>query len=256
MQSLQAELAHVARVSTLGELSASLAHEIRQPLGAIALHSGSALRWLSRTDPQLNQASASLGHILASVERATAIVDSLRKLSCPDPAEHRSFSLGEAITARLPLLHHDLDRTGTKLEVDMPDDLPNVAGDRVQIQQVVLNLVLNGLQATSTCDMDQGEIRITGWIDASRTIWMRVRDNGAGIASADMRNIFNPFFTTKSDGMGMGLPICHRIIANHGGTLSATSHPGQTDFTFSLNACPASADDAYRSSMTEAKATA
>jgi len=234
MQSLHAELTRVARVSTLGELSASLAHEIRQPLGAIALHSDTALRWLSRTNPNLNEATANLGHILASAERATAVVESLRKLSSSAPGEHRPFSLGEAIAGVLPLLRHDLDRTGTTLVVDMPDDLPHVAGDRVQIQQVVLNLVLNGLHAISICDMDQGKIRITGWIDASRMVWLRIRDNGSGIAPADMPHIFNPFFTTKSEGMGMGLPICRRIIANHGGTLSATAHPGETDFTFSL----------------------
>ncbi|WP_171020382.1 ATP-binding protein [Cupriavidus sp. 2SB] len=234
MQSLQSELAHVGRVATLGELSASLAHEIRQPLGAIALHSGSALRWLCRTDPNLAEATANLGHIRAAAERAEAVVESLRKLSRPDSGEYRCFCLGEAIAETLPLLRHDLNRTGTSLEIDLSDDLPQVAGDRVQIQQVVLNLILNGLQAIAACDMDQGRMRICGWVDATQMVWIRITDNGAGIASDDMKRIFTPFFTTKSEGMGMGLSICRTIIAHHGGTLSASSRPGKTEFVFSL----------------------
>ncbi|XQM37560.1 hypothetical protein DFLDMN_004444 [Cupriavidus sp. H19C3] len=230
---LQDMLAHAGRVATLGEMAAAIAHEIRQPLAAISLETDASLRWLARDAVDLKEVSESLERVRGEAERAERVVRGLRALSRREGRRIASLSLRSAWEEMLPLVPAALLARAAHIEVDVPAALPEVLGDRVQIQQVMLNLLTNALQALPGTADRPGLVHVGGRT-ADGAVWFELRDNGAGIDPQHLPRVFDPFFTTRADGMGMGLAICRGIIEAHGGTMTARSTLGWTTVAFAL----------------------
>ncbi|WP_084507248.1 sensor histidine kinase [Geminicoccus roseus] len=226
LRQAEAELAHVTRVTTLGELTASIAHEINQPLAAIVTNGHAGLRWLQREEPDLGEVRAAIERMIADGKRAGDIIWGLRELSRKAMPECTAVDLACLIDQALALVQHELLRHEVVLTREVPADLPPVQGDRVQLQQVLINLLINGIQA------------MAGVADRPRELWVRARrqedgqvlvmveDRGTGIDLEILDRLFLPFFTTRPDGMGMGLSICRSIVQAHGGRISASCNPG------------------------------
>jgi PAS domain S-box-containing protein len=223
---LQSELAHAARVSTLGVLTASIAHEVNQPLGAILTNGEAALRWLRRDVPDLNEAQTALNRVVASANRAGDIVTRIRTLLKKAPPAPDRLNLAELIEESVLLVARELQRHDVILRREIEPRLPAVLGDRVQLQQVLINLMVNAVQAMAETH------------EKTRTLVVRVRrradvaqvtvlDSGPGLEPGAIDRVFQPFFTSKRDGMGMGLTISRMAVEAHGGRLWASGHGGQ-----------------------------
>jgi two-component system sensor kinase FixL len=227
------QLAHAARVSMLGEMAATVAHEVNQPLTAIAANAHAARRWLARAEPDIAEAQASLDGIVQASLRAGQVIQRIRALARRADLEHVAVDVNALVTETLELLQRECDRAAFALHVDLAPDLPPVVGNRVELQQVLINLVMNAFQAAGsagarrldvTSSLEDGRVRVT------------VRDYGAGIAASDCARLFTPFFSTKEEGMGLGLSICRSIISQHAGQIHAyNAAPGCT-FSFDLPA--------------------
>jgi two-component system sensor kinase FixL len=237
LQQAQADLAHVTRVTTLGELAASIAHEVNQPLAAVVTNGEAGLRWLARDEPDLGEARSALNRIVADAKRAGQVIVRIRSLARKAPTQMVAVHLGEAIDDVIPLVQRELMRHRVRLTLDLDEGLPPVVADRVQLQQVMINLVVNAIQAMETVVGRPREIAIRAGRDADGRVLVAVRDSGVGLDTATAGRLFDPFYTTKSGGMGMGLSICRSIMEAHGGRIWATpnSGPGST-FQFSLPA--------------------
>jgi PAS domain S-box-containing protein len=236
----QAELAHIARVTALGELTASIAHEINQPLGAISNNANASLRFLATGSESLEEVKAALLDIIKGVDRVTGIVVRMRALAKKAPPEMAPLRVDDAISDILTLLHHELAKRHIRIEREIAEDLPPVIGDRVQLQQVLLNLVMNGVEAMNEIAEGNRTISITARHyehQGTRAVLISVQDFGVGLKSENLDQIFEPFYTTKPQGLGMGLAISRSIIEAHGGRLwvAQTSGPGAT-FAFTLPA--------------------
>src|SRR5262245_43347935 len=235
---LMAELAHLNRVATAGELSASIAHEINQPLTGMVTRAGAALGWLRREEPNLVRAEAALEQIVEAGQHAAGIVRSVHAMFKNETIERTNISLNDLIVAVLAIIRPDIETHGVNLQKRLDDKLPTVGGDKVQLQQVVLNLVMNAIEA-----MHSAQRRILSiQSDQPRPGLVRVliADTGTGIDPSNVKRIFKPLFTTKSRGMGMGLSICQSIIENHSGRIWASPAPdGGSVFHFEL---PSSTD--------------
>jgi C4-dicarboxylate-specific signal transduction histidine kinase len=236
----QTELAHVSRVTTMGELAASIAHEINQPLGAIANNANAGLRLLATGSENLKEVEGALSDIVKGVDRATSIIARLRALVRKVPPEMARLHLHDVVSEALSLIHHELTRRHVTIQCELTKDLPPVLGDRVQLQQVLLNLIMNGAEAMS--EVAGGERKI--WIRARRhqdncrpAVLVSVQDSGVGLKHAKVGQLFEPFYTTKAHGIGMGLAISRSIVEAHGGRLrvATASGPGAT-FEFTLPA--------------------
>jgi PAS domain S-box-containing protein len=231
----QANLAHAARVMTLGELAASIAHEINQPLAAIATSSNACLRWLARTPPDLDAASRAAVRIAQDAHRAGDVIRGLRALAKKSGPQLMPFDIAGAIQEVLALTRSDLHRHGVELHMNLSAQLPPVIGDCVQLQQVLLNLIMNAIQAMATVADRRRELTISVSPAAPERIQVTVEDNGPGLDPAFVQRIFDPFFTTKSGGLGLGLSISRSIIEAHGGQLWATPRaPHGTAFHFTI----------------------
>ncbi|KQQ38852.1 hypothetical protein ASG19_07545 [Rhizobium sp. Leaf306] len=238
LREVQAELEHVARATSMGELAASIAHEVNQPLTGIVASGGAALRWLSRPTPDVTRAMVSLRNVVDDGRRASDIVTRIRKMFRKEMTTVERVSMRELISDVTILTRGELQKTRVAFKLDMPDYLPPVPADRVQLQQVFVNLMLNAIEAmTETTDRDR-----TLTIDArhdAEFITIGVNDNGPGIAEERVENIFRPFETTRENGMGMGLSICRTIVESHGGQMRLVQgrSPGcRFEFTLPLEA--------------------
>jgi PAS domain S-box-containing protein len=237
LHALQAELAHVSRVATLGELSASIAHEVNQPLGAIVTNAEAALRWLDRTVPEVEEARGAIGDIVADARRATQVVLRMRAFARKADPEKAALDIGTLVQEVVQLVQRELSHHRVVLQMDLAPTLPGVLGDRIQLQQVILNLLVNGIQATSTVVDRARLLQLGSRLDDEGHVLVMVTDSGTGISADVIERLFQPFFTTKRDGMGMGLSICRSIIDAHDGRIWASSKPGEgATFSFTLPA--------------------
>jgi two-component system sensor kinase FixL len=226
----RSELAHLSRIATMGELTASIAHEVNQPLAAIVANGEAGLRWLGREAPDLGETRKSIEAMLRNAQRASNVVRRLRALSAKAAPDHVLLDLGEVAEETVQLVERELRAQGVRLSADLPADLPPVDGDRVQLQQVLLNLMLNAIQALGAVPPERRTISVRVQHATSESlgdaIVVTVDDTGAGIAETDLSHLFEAFFTTRSDGMGMGLSISRSIVEAHGGRIEAASRPG------------------------------
>jgi len=217
------ELAHLSRVAMLGELSGSLAHELNQPLTAILSNAQAAQRLLARSPPQLDNVSEILADIVKNDRRAGVVIQRLRSLLRKEDTQRQAFEINDAVQESLRLMHSDLLSRQVSVGTELAEELPAVTGDRVQLQQVMLNLVINGCDAMDGREADRHMIVRTR-ATARASVEISVTDAGAGIPPQDLERIFEPFVTTKSHGMGLGLAICRSIAEAHGGRLWATNN--------------------------------
>src|SRR5215216_684075 len=229
----ETELAHVTRVMTLGELTASIAHEVNQPLAAIVTNGNACLRWLGGQQPNFVEARNAVERIIKDSYRASEVISRIRTLVKKAPPRNELVDVNEVIIEVFALAQNQARRNRVNLKQELTDGLPPVLGDRVQLQQVILNLVVNGLEAMA--HSQNGELSISSGTDDSNNLVVAVRDSGAGLDPANLERVFDAFFTTKPDGMGMGLAISRTIIESHGGRLWATSNsPRGAVFQFTL----------------------
>lgn len=237
---LQADFAHAARVSMLGELSASIAHEVKQPLAAIVTNADTSLRWLSREEPNLAKVRELTARIAASAQRASDIILRVQGMMAKQEPQRLPLKLAEVIDEALHFVRHDLD--GHRISLLRADAglLPPVVGDRVQLQQVVVNLLVNSIQAIASADPAERRIELRVEAEGRDAVTLSVRDTGPGIAEQHLLQVFDGFFTTKASGMGIGLAICQSIVTDHGGQIVAANHPaGGAIFRVVLPVSPA-----------------
>jgi signal transduction histidine kinase len=226
MQRLRQELAHIGRVSAMGELTASLAHELNQPLAAILSNAQAARIILGRPSPDLDEVREILGEVVEDDERAGQVIKRLRSLYRNGHRERAPLDVNELIREVLRLLQNDVLLRGAALRLDLAGGLPPVQGDRIQLQQVMLNLMMNGLDAMRDVPSGQRSLTVRSGPDGPGNLRIEVADTGPGVRETDRERLFEPFFTTKPSGMGMGLPIARSIVEAHGGELSLVSPPG------------------------------
>ena len=242
LRTVQAELAHVSRVMTLGQLTASIAHEVNQPIGSARNNARAALNFLDRSPTDLGEVREALGCIVADADRAGGIIDRIRDQIKKVPPRSDRFDLNRAIEEVIGLAQSMITENGVSVQSRLASGMVPVYGDRVQLQQVVLNLVLNAVEAMSSVELGQRELLIsTDQGEANGTL-VAVRDSGPGIDPEHLELVFEAFYSTKS-GMGMGLSICRSIIAAHGGRLwAAATEPRGTLFQFTLPSGKSSID--------------
>jgi PAS domain S-box-containing protein len=227
---VQSEFAHAARVSMLGELTASIAHEVNQPLGAILTNGEAALRWLDRPEPNLPELRALSIRTIADARRAAEIIRRIRSMAARGEPEQSPLALNNVVEEVMLFLHPELRRQGVETTLDLAPDLPEVLGDRVQLQQVFANLAVNAMHAMSTSDPRRLTIRTM--LVEGQTLCAEVEDTGHGIADVHIESLFQSFFTTKEGGMGIGLAICRSIIEAHGGHIEALNSPDRRGARF------------------------
>jgi C4-dicarboxylate-specific signal transduction histidine kinase len=234
---VQMDLAHANRVATMGQLTASIAHEVNQPIATARNNAASALRFLSRSPPDLEEVREALGCIVNDVDRAGDVIGGIRKLiqKAPAPRGDR-LDINEAIREVIVLTRGEALKAGVAVQMQLAEGLPPVQGDRVQLQQVLLNLILNAVEAMSSVDDASRELSISTGRGADG-ILIAVRDSGPGIDPEHVERVFQSFYTTKPEGIGMGLAICRSIVDAHGGRLWADANePRGAVFQFTLPA--------------------
>jgi PAS domain S-box-containing protein len=231
----QMELAHVNRVTTTGQLAASIAHEVNQPLAAVVANAEASLRWLDRETPDLNAARRSVEWIIEDGNRASEVIRRVRALANKTSIEKLSLDINDVIREAIPLVQRELISHRVSLRTELATTLPMILGDRVQLQQVIINLVMNGMEAMQPATDRSRQLVIRSGQGETQRVLVSVTDCGVGISAENADRLFNAFFTTKSGGMGMGLSICRSIVEAHGGRLWATANvPHGATFQFSL----------------------
>jgi C4-dicarboxylate-specific signal transduction histidine kinase len=223
----QAQLAHITRVTTLGELAASIAHEVNQPLAAVTTNAEAGLRWLNRPVPDLDEVRSATERIMSEAHRASEVIRRIRALSRKTNPQHLQVDLRQVLQESVELVRREVQRHRVTLELRV-DDLPLYAnGDRIQLQQVIINLLINAMQAMSGMQGKSRKLTVRLSVSPTGGAQLGVQDNGPGVAAQNLPSLFNPFFTTKPEGMGMGLSICRSIIEAHGGRIWVESELGQ-----------------------------
>jgi PAS domain S-box-containing protein len=235
LREARAELAQVTRLMTMGELTASIAHEINQPLTAVVTSANACQRWLAGPMPNLDEARAAVARIARDGNRASDVIGRIRALVKKSATEQTELDINEVIQEVLGLLQNEIQKNRVALRMELTADLRRILGDRIQLQQVILNLVMNGIEAMSGAMERSRELLIRSRQLESDKVLVAVQDSGIGIDPQNLEKIFDAFYTTKSQGMGMGLAISRSIIENHGGKLWAIPNdgPGAT-FQFTL----------------------
>jgi PAS domain S-box-containing protein len=226
LQKAQAELARVSRVTTLGEMTASISHEVNQPLAAVVNAAGACLRWLNGATPNLDEARRAVEWILKEGNRAAEVIRRIRALAKNAEPRKEPLDINSIIDEVLALVQHELAAREVRWRLDLAPVLPTVLADRVQLQQVIINLVMNGVEAMQPVQNRPHELVIRSGRDGAQRVVVDVVDTGVGISADNAGRLFNAFFTTKSGGMGIGLSICRSIIEAHGGRLSAANNAG------------------------------
>ena len=235
IQQQRNELAHLSRVTMLGELAGSLAHELNQPLTAVLSNAQAAQRFLAHDHPDLNEVRDILADIVAEDKRAGEVIRRLRLLLKKGEVQHQPLNVNEVVQEVLKLVRSDLVNQGVTAQTELAPNLPVLCGDRVQLQQVLLNLVMNACDAMAGLARNRCQITIRTALAGGDSVRVSVVDSGPGIAAEKLEQVFDPFYTTKSHGMGLGLTVCRTIITAHAGKLWATSDPRRgATFHFSL----------------------
>ena len=235
LQQAQAELVRITRVTALGELAASIAHEVNQPITAVVTNAGTGLRWLAAQPPDLDEARQTFERIIKAGNRASDVIGRIRALVKKAPVLKDRLDINETILEIVALTRSEGERHRVSLQTQLAGDLPLIQGDRIQLQQVILNLIVNALEAVSGVSEGPRELLITSGKDAAKGVLVAVRDSGTGLDSVSLERVFEAFYTTKPDGMGMGLAISRSIIEAHGGRLWATPNvPRGAVFWFTL----------------------
>ncbi len=235
LREAQVELAHVTRVTTIGGLAAAIAHEINQPLAAVITNGSACLRWLAGTTPNLDEARQAVGRIIRDGNRASDVIAKIRALLRKTGTEKERLDMNDVIREVVALAQSEIRRNGVALRAQLEGDLPPVLGDRVQLQQVVLNLIMNGIEAMSAVGDRARELIISTQSGEIDQVHVTVQDSGIGLDPKNMERIFDAFYTTKAEGMGMGLAISRSIVENHDGRLWAVPNHGPgASFQFTL----------------------
>jgi PAS domain S-box-containing protein len=235
LRDTQANLAHVMRITTLGELTASIAHEVNQPLAAVIANAEACLSWLSRAAPDLEAARRSVEWIIDDGNRASGVIRRVRALANKTSIEKMPLDVNDVAGETIAVVQRELNTHGVSLRTEFAPALPTILGDRVQLQQVIINLVMNGIEAMQAVTGRPRELFIRSRQDTVHQVLVSVTDCGVGISAENMDRLFDAFFTTKASGMGMGLSICRSIVEAHDGRLWATANvPYGTTFQFTL----------------------
>ena len=235
LRKAQAELAHVTRVTTLGELTASIAHEINQPLAALITNAEACMSWLGRSPPDLAAARRSVEWIVEDANRTSEVIRRVRALAKKTDTDKAQLDINELVREAMALVQRELSRHEVSLRMELAPGLPAIYGDRVQLQQVIINLVMNAIEAMQSVTDRPRRLAMRSGRDDLGRVFLTVADCGAGVSEADAERIFTPFFTTKSGGMGMGLAICRSIVEAHAGRLSTfPNEEGGATFQFVL----------------------
>ncbi len=235
LREAQAGLAHVHRVTAMGQMAASISHEVMQPITAATTNVQAALRWLGAQPPNLEQVRGTLGHAAQEGKRAIDVIGRIRALVKKAPPRNDAFGINEAILEVVGLTHGEAVNNKVSVRTQLAEALPPIPGDRVQLQQVILNLIINAVEAMSSVSEGSRELVIGTNKDASGGVLVAVRDSGPGPSLESLDRLFDAFYTTKPTGMGMGLSICRSIVEAHGGRIWASRDvgPGAT-FQFTL----------------------
>ena len=223
-EQLRADLAHVNRVSMLGELAASVSHELKQPIAAAMINAQTCIRWLKRDQPDVDEALEATMRLVKDGTRATEIIDRLRSLYKQSPPQRELVDVNEIVREMLALLRGEANRYSIVTRSDLAPDLPKLTADRVQLQQVFMNLMLNAIEAMKDTG---GELKIKTELGQEGSLLISVSDTGVGLPAENINEIFNAFFTTKPEGSGMGLAISRSIVESHGGRMWATGNDGR-----------------------------
>jgi PAS domain S-box-containing protein len=238
---MQMEVAHANRVATMGQLTASIAHEVNQPIAAAVINAEAALRWLGARPPDLEEVGQALGRIVKDANRAGDVIGRIRELIKKTPPRKDWVDINEAIREVIELTRGEAAKDGASVQTALREGLPLIEGDRVQLQQVVLNLIVNAVQAMGAVAEGPRELFITTARAEPNGVLVAMRDSGPGLASANLEHLFAPFYTTKPGGLGMGLSICRSIIEAHGGRLWVTANlPRGAIFQFTVPTHPGS----------------
>ena len=233
----QTQLAHANRVATMGQLTASIAHEVNQPIAATVANARAALRWLGAEPPNLGEVRQALGRIARDGDRAGAVVGRIRALIKKAPPGDERVEINAAIREVIEFTRSEAVKSGVRAQTDLLEGLPLVRGDRVELQQVILNLVLNAFEAMSGISESPRELLIATNKTESGDVVVSVRDSGPGLAPAAFERLFEAFYTTKPNGIGLGLSICRSIIEAHSGRLWASANEARgAVFQFTLPA--------------------
>ncbi|MFB0871987.1 MULTISPECIES: sensor histidine kinase [unclassified Sphingobium] len=227
LRQLQADLAHASRVSTLGELATSIAHEVRQPLGAIMLNGTTSLRWLERPEPNLPKARQLIERMVEAATQATEIIDRIQGMASKRVPIRTRIKLNEIVDVALRFVHHESIERRVAIRADLDPDIHDIDGDRIQLQQVIVNLLVNAMHAIDyRTSVGPRQVAVSTRMDAADRVTLVVADTGPGIAEEHLDSLFDGFFSTKPEGMGMGLTICSSIMRSHNGNISAANREG------------------------------
>jgi PAS domain S-box-containing protein len=241
LRKTQMELAHVNRVTTMGQLTASIAHEVNQPIAAAVTNAGAGLRWLAAQPPNLDKVQDTFNSIIKAGTQAGEVIGHIRALIKRVPTRKTNLDINETILETIALTRGEMGRHSILLQTELANDLPSVWGDRVQLQQVMLNLIMNGIEAMSEISERSRVLLIGSSADVPDGVIVTVQDSGPGLTPESLDHIFDPFYTTKHTGMGMGLSICRSIVEEHGGRLWVTANaPRGANFQFTLHQIDAS----------------
>ena len=242
LREAQLALEHANRVETVGQLAASIAHEVNQPIAATIVNAETAQRFLARLPPDLEEAGAAIDSCIKDTRRAAEIISRIRALVKKTPERKEDLKINEAISEVIEFTRSEITKNGVELRTMLGETLPTIQGDRVQLQQVMLNLIMNAIEAMSQMTQGRRELVISSRSEADR-ILVAVRDSGHGLPESALEQAFEAFYTTKSNGLGMGLPICRSIVEAHGGKLWASANaPTGAAFQFTVPVVSAGAN--------------